>query len=116
MTDTDTRQIARDTQEQALDYLRQGQEAVVSAVSVWADTVSQIVPTTSELTATDQLPDPSDVIDGVYDFTGQVLAAQREFAHKVLAASAPAWGAASKAATRQAAAAKDAAAKARAAK
>lgn len=36
-----------------------------------------------------QLPQPAELIDSAFDFVGQLLAVQRQFAHDVLQAATP---------------------------
>jgi hypothetical protein len=68
-------------QDQYTDLIKQSQEASQAAIETWNRTIQQ---------AFGQLPTPSfgspeQVIDQVYDFAGQVLNAQREFAKQVIA-------------------------------
>lgn len=68
-------------QDQYADAIKQSQEASLAAIETWNRTFQQ---------AFGQLPTPSfgspeQVIDQVFDFAGQVLNAQREFAKQVLA-------------------------------
>ncbi len=92
---TDTNSIRA----QSLEALRQGQDTFVKAVQAWSESVQQFVPVTPMSGLFDQLPQPHEVIDSVFDFSEGVLAAQREFAYKLLDATAPAVNA-----TREAAA------------
>jgi hypothetical protein len=68
-------------QEQYAELIKQSQDASIAAIETWNRTVQQ---------AFGQLPtavpfNPEQVIDQVYDFAGQVLNAQRDFAKQVVA-------------------------------
>jgi hypothetical protein len=90
MTDTNT------IRAQSLEALRQGQDTFVKAVQAWSENVAQFVPATPMNEMFDQLPHPHEVIDSVFDFTEGVLAVQREFAYKLLDATAPAMNTAAR--------------------
>jgi hypothetical protein len=68
-------------QDQYAEAIKQSQEASLAAIETWNRTLQQ---------AFGQLPTPNfaspeQVIDQVYDFAGQVLNAQRDFAKQVVA-------------------------------
>ncbi len=89
-TKTDAKAPVQDVQEQILDTAQKGQEAVVDAVKAWADAVKAIIPplpVTPELAA--RLPKPEEIVANAYDFAEQLLATQRQYAEKLLAAAAP---------------------------
>ena len=73
-------------QQDYLEAVRQGQQAVVSAVQAWSDNLQRLM--TGTATAA-QAPKPTEVIDQVFDFAQQMLNAQRDFAKKLVQASAP---------------------------
>ena len=79
----------QELQGQVLDGIRKSQEAVIDGMRAWTETIQQLVPGTgqSALPRTDQLPSPAEVVDSVFDFAAQLLAAQRELAHSVLGAT-----------------------------
>ena len=81
---------AQASQDQILAAVRQSQQAVVEAVAAWAKTVENIIPTTPTLPGSDELPNPDAVVDNAFDFASKLLDAQRDFAHSVIAAAAPA--------------------------
>jgi hypothetical protein len=88
---TDPTTIGKEIQEQILETIRNSQEAVTNAISMWADTVRSItssVPIPSVPLA-DKMPKPGDLIANAYDFAEQPLAAQRKFAEDILQATAP---------------------------
>lgn len=87
---SDTKSLAEGVQTQTLEYVRSSQEAVVQAVQAWADSVQQLAPKASAFSGRNDLPQPVELVDSVFDFAGDLLAAQREFAHQLLAAAAPA--------------------------
>ncbi|HEV2452488.1 MAG TPA: hypothetical protein VGS62_11250 [Streptosporangiaceae bacterium] len=89
---TDTKTITEEIQGQVLETIRKSQEAVVDAVRKWSDSVQSVTPSlpVPALPFADKLPSPADVVANAYDFAGQLLAAQRQFAEDVIEAAAPA--------------------------
>jgi hypothetical protein len=79
----------QEIQTQVLDGIRKSQEAVIDGMRTWAETIQQLVPGTGQAAVgrADQLPSPAEVVDSVFDFAAQLLAAQRELAHSVLGAT-----------------------------
>jgi hypothetical protein len=79
----------QEIQAQVLDGIRKSQEAVIDGMRTWAETIQQLVPgaTQAAMPRTEQLPTPAEVVDSVFDFAAQLLAAQRELAHSVLGAA-----------------------------
>ena len=79
----------QELQAQVLDGIRKSQEAVIDGMRTWAETIQQLVPSTTQaaVARTDQLPTPAEVVDSVFDFAAQLLNAQRELAHSVLGAT-----------------------------
>jgi hypothetical protein len=82
-------------QDQYLEAMRQGQDTVVKAMEAWSENVEKMLSRTS---AGGQAPAPEQVIDEVFGFAEQLLAAQRDFAKRLLQAPAPAVDAARSAA------------------
>ena len=83
-------------QDQYLEALRQGQETYVKAVRLWSENVEKMLSGASS--AAGQAPAPEQVIDEVFGFAEQLLAAQRDFAKRLLRATGPAVDAARSAA------------------
>ena len=77
-------------QEQMLRALKTNQDAVVDAVRRWAKTVERIMPEVPTPPVPEGLPSPAELVDQAFEFAENLLAAQREFTHELLAASAPA--------------------------
>ncbi len=73
-------------QEQYLESLRNGQQAVVQAMEAWTKSAQQAFGG-SEASKAGNAVNPDVVIDQVFDFAEQMLAMQRRFA-KALASSA----------------------------
>ncbi|HXP55352.1 MAG TPA: hypothetical protein VN847_10365 [Streptosporangiaceae bacterium] len=68
-------------QEQYAELIKQSQDASIAAIETWNRTIQQAfgqLPTAAPI-------NPEQVIDQVYDFAGQVLSAQRDFAKQVIA-------------------------------
>jgi prophage DNA circulation protein len=83
-------------QDKYLEALRQGQDTYVKAIQLWSDNVEKMLSGASS--AGGQAPTPEQVIDNVFGFAEQLLAAQRDFAKRLLKATAPAVDAAQAAA------------------
>jgi len=82
-------------QDKYLEALRQGQDTYVKAVQLWSDNVEKML---SGASSASQAPSPEQVIDEVFGFAEQLLAAQRDFAKRLLQATTPAVDAARSAA------------------
>jgi hypothetical protein len=80
-------------QEQYLDAVREGQEAWIKAVREWSDSVQRMWGDASSAT-TREAPSAEQVIDNVFGFAEQLLAAQRDFAKRLVQETAPAADAA----------------------
>jgi hypothetical protein len=84
-----TRTAGDEVQDQIVDTIRKGQEAVVDALRSWTEAAGQFVPRTAPWPGADRFPTPSELVDSAYDFTGELLQAQREFWHKAIEVTAP---------------------------
>ena len=84
-------------EDQVLETVKQGQEAVVKAVRTWADASKSLIPDLPPLPCADQLPNTSDIIENTFAFADKLLASQREFVAAILDAVKPVYGAADKA-------------------
>jgi hypothetical protein len=69
-------------QEQYAELIKQGQDAALAALENWNRTFQQAL---GQL-ATIKLISPEQVIDQVYDFTGLLIHAQRDYAKQAVAA------------------------------
>jgi hypothetical protein len=85
----------QEIQSDVLEAIRKSQEAVVDAIKRWADTVQSIMPSipTPDLPYSDKLPKPEDLVASAYNFTEELLTAQRKFAEGLLEATKPLLGA-----------------------
>ncbi len=81
---------AAKAQETTLKALRQSQAATVDIVETWAKAVQNSALDIPAIPVASAMPTPEELIKTSYDFAGQVLAAQREFAEKLVTALAPA--------------------------
>jgi hypothetical protein len=84
-------------EDQVLETVKQGQEAVVKAVRTWADATKSLIPDLPPLPFADQLPNTSEIVENTFAFADKLLASQREFVAAVLDAVKPVYGAADKA-------------------
>jgi reverse gyrase len=80
-------------QDQYLEAVRQGQEAWADAVRAWSDSVLRMWGEAASTTAR-EAPTAEQVIDNVCGFAEELLAAQRDFAKRLVQATAPAADAA----------------------
>jgi hypothetical protein len=87
---TSTIDYIQSAQDKSLDSLRQSQSAVLEMVETWAKAVESNVQDLPAIPVAAALPTPEEIIKTSYDFAGKVLAAQRDFAEKLVKASAPA--------------------------
>jgi hypothetical protein len=79
-------EIGQKVQDQTLDTVRKAQDAVVEAVTAWTETANQ-APTSDDFPK--QFPTVAEVIDSNFAFAQWILSNQREFAHRIIAATAP---------------------------
>lgn len=84
-------------EDQVLETVKQGQEAIVKAVRTWADASKNLIPDLPPLPYADQLPNVSEMVENGFAFADKLIASQREFAAAILEAAKPVFGAADKA-------------------
>jgi hypothetical protein len=84
-------------EDQVLETVKQGQEAIVKAVRTWADASKSLIPDLPPLPFADQLPNTTEIVENAFAFADKLLASQREFVAAVLEAAKPVYGAADKA-------------------
>ena len=84
-------------EEQVLETVKQGQEAIVKAVRTWADASKNLIPDLPALPFADQLPNVSELVESGFAFADKLIASQREFAAAILDAAKPVLGATDKA-------------------
>jgi hypothetical protein len=83
-----------DLQAQALDAIKAGQEAAAEAVQAWSNAVAKLAPTPQSIRDLPPLVgktvgDPTEIVDGVYDFAAQLLTLNKQFVHRLLEAAEP---------------------------
>lgn len=81
-------------QDKVLKSVQVGQNAVVDVVRSWADTVETVFSRVPEFTLAEVPPKPGQVLESTFNFTERLLAAQRDFASRVIEAALPATRAA----------------------
>ena len=84
-------------EDQVLETVKQGQEAIVKAVRTWADASKNLIPDLPPLPFADQLPNVSELVESGFAFADKLIASQREFANAILEAAKPVYSAADKA-------------------
>jgi hypothetical protein len=83
-------ETATNVQDQILDAIKAGQDAVLSAVGTLADSAAPITERLPAAPFADQLPNPVDVIDNYFRFAQKLLATQKDFSLKVVESYGPA--------------------------
>ena len=78
-------------EDQVLETVKQGQEAVVKAVRTWADASKNLIPDLPPLPFADQLPNTTEIIENAFGFADKLLASQREFVAAILDAAKPVY-------------------------
>ena len=84
-------------EDQVLETVKQGQEAIVKAVRTWADASKNLIPDLPPLPFSDQLPNVSEMVENGFAFADKLIASQREFAAAILDAAKPVYAAGDKA-------------------
>ena len=84
-------------EDQVLETVKQGQEAIVKAVRTWADASKNLIPDLPPLPFADQLPNLSELVETSFAFTDKLISSQREFAAAILDAAKPVYAATDKA-------------------
>src|SRR4029079_14187737 len=84
-------------EDQVLETVKQGQEAIVKAVRTWADASKNLIPDLPPLPFADQLPHVSEIFENGFAFADKLIASQREFATAILEAAKPVYAATEKA-------------------
>ena len=81
-------ELSKTAQEQVLTTIAQGQELALASVELWA---SSIAPLTKgqQVPVVFDTPAAKDVVANSFGFAEKLLASQKAFAEKVVAASAP---------------------------
>ena len=76
-------------QDKTLEAIAQSQAAIIDVVETWAKAVEGSVQELPAVPVASSLPGLDELISVQFDFAGKVLAAQRDFAEKLVKASAP---------------------------
>ena len=90
-------EVISSVEDQVLETVKQGQEAIVKAVRTWADASKNMIPDLPALPFSDQLPNTSELVENAFAFVDKLLASQREFANALLDAAKPVYATADKA-------------------
>lgn len=92
---TDTQTYAQNASDQLLDTVRTAQAATLNAFGFWAQAAQALASQSPLPRATqwaERVPQPSVLVDEAFDAFEKVVANQREFSHKLIAATTPAPG------------------------
>jgi hypothetical protein len=80
--------LSKVAQEQILATIKQGQELALTGVQLWASSLAPFVKA-GQTPITADLPTPDELVSNSFGFAEKLLASQKAFAQKVVAASAP---------------------------
>ena len=93
---SNVQEINQKAQEQTLDVVRKTQDAAVDAVTTWTEPPTRSprsCPISPRATrsrgspSSPAVPSAAEIIDADFDFAQQILTSQREFAHRIVAAT-----------------------------
>ncbi|MHB1444155.1 MAG: hypothetical protein ACYCTI_01935 [Acidimicrobiales bacterium] len=76
-------------QDQVLDFVKTGQEAVIDAVRNISSTVEGVLPGAAKSGLAANIPVATEAVDSAFGFAGKVLEAQHGFVTQVLGAVTP---------------------------
>jgi hypothetical protein len=79
-------EIDQKVKDQTMNTVRKAQDAVVEAVTAWSETANTALASDD---FTRQFPTVAEVIDANFDFAQRILSNQRDFAHRIIAATTP---------------------------
>ncbi len=77
-------EMAEKMTEQALSTINRSQQAVIEAVSTWAQSTQSMIPQPPSPEALQAMPKPSELVDRGFEIAEQLLAAQHSFAKKLM--------------------------------
>ncbi len=77
-------EMAEKMTEQALSTINRSQQAVIEAVSTWAQSTQSMIPQPPSPEALQAMPKPSELVDRGFEIAEQLLAAQHAFAKKLM--------------------------------
>jgi hypothetical protein len=80
--------VSKAAQEQILATIKQGQELTIAGVELWAASVAPLSKG-EQFAMPFEAPAPKDVVANTFGFTEKLLASQKAFAEKIVAATAP---------------------------
>jgi hypothetical protein len=83
-------ETATTVQDQFLDAIKAGQDALLSAVDSLVDSTTPITEKLPAAPFADRLPNPVDVIDNYFSFGQKLLATQKDFSLKLVESYRPA--------------------------
>lgn len=84
-----TIEYTKAAQDKTLEAIKQGQAVIVEAATAWAKAAEKTIPAIPALPGASALPGADELVKTSFDFYGEVLATQRQFANDLIAAVAP---------------------------
>jgi len=82
-------EITERIQDQVLEFVKTGQEAVIDAVRNLSSTVEGVLPEAAKTGLATNIPVATEAVDTAFGFAGKVLEAQHGFVTQVLGAVTP---------------------------
>jgi hypothetical protein len=79
-------EIGQKVKDQTMDTVRKTQDAVVEVVTAWSENANTALAWND---FTKEFPTVAEVIDANFDFAQRILSNQRDFAHRIIAATTP---------------------------
>ena len=87
-----TIEYTKAAQDKTLEAIKQGQSVIVEAAAAWAKAAEKTIPALPAfptLPGAPALPSADELVKTSFDFTSELLAAQRQFANDLIAVVAP---------------------------
>ena len=83
-------ETATTVQDQVLDVIKAGQDAILSAVDTLADTVTPITEKLPTPPFADKIVNPIELVNNYFSFASKLMSSQQEFTLKLLDSYTPA--------------------------
>ena len=83
-------ELSKTVQEQVLSAVKQSQDLTIAGIELWAKSVAPLAKA-QPLPFASELPTPEQLAANSFGFAEKLLAAQKEFAERAIAAAAPVY-------------------------
>jgi len=92
MAPATTTEMISTWENQLLDTVHQSQEAVVKTVGMLAEAGGNLIPKPIAMPYSDQIPAPAEIVEHYFQYSAELLNAQKEFVRAILDAAEPVLG------------------------